>query len=62
MTGINAEIQRIFIYLNSASSFYPKVATAINQINLQIGLPAAKIKPQSTIAEKEAQNSTKQKY
>lgn len=58
--GLNAEIQRIFSYLDSVSAFYPEVATAIDQINLLIDPLAAKIKTRATIAENEKQNPTKQ--
>lgn len=61
--GLNAEIQRIFGYLDSVSGIYPEVVTAIDQINLLIDPLAAKIKTRATIAEnkkKEAQNPPKQ--
>lgn len=58
--GLNAEIQRIFSYLNSVSAIYPEVSRAIDQINLLIDPLAAKIKTRATIAENEKQNPTKQ--
>ena len=61
--GLNAEIQRIFSYLDSVSGIYPEVATAIDQVNLLIDPLAAKIKTRATIAEnkkKEEQTSSKQ--
>lgn len=57
--GLNAEIQRIFDYLNSVSAVYPEVATAIDQVNLLIDPLAAKIKIRATVAENEKQNPTK---
>ena len=58
--GLNAEIQRIFSYLDSVSAIYPEVAMAIDKINLLIDPLAAKIKTRATIAENEKQNPTKQ--
>ncbi|WP_320053825.1 DUF6261 family protein [uncultured Acetobacteroides sp.] len=49
--GLNAEIQRIFSYLDSVSGIYPEVAKAIDQINLLIDPLAAKIKTRETVAE-----------
>lgn len=61
--GLNAEIQRIFSYLESVSGIYPEAAKAVDQINLLIDPLAAKIKTRETVAEnkkKEEPNTPKQ--